>query len=125
MEKTDILAIGLCIAIIIFTIYIAYLKEGINFCIEIIASQQNAIEGLIKALENNNALFDKQCEWNNNQIDINKAQLKFNSDIEKSIKANNVNHSSPTGGCRSEAEATHTQVSNPIFCTQKISKVKR
>lgn len=105
MEKIDILAIALCIVIIVFTIYIAYLKEGINFCIQMIARQQNAIESLVKALENNNILFDKQCEWNNSQIDINKAQSEFNNDIEKIIKAN-INHShSSTGGRRSEAEA--------------------
>ena len=105
MEKIDILAIALCIVIIIFTIYIAYLKEGINFCIEMIARQQNAIEGLAKVLENNNVLFNKQCEWNDSQVAINKAQSKFNNDIEKHIKANSVNHPSPTGGRRSEAEA--------------------
>lgn len=104
MEKIDILAIALCVVIIIFTVYIAYLKEGINFCIHMIARQQNVIEGLEKALENSNVLFDKQCKWNNNQIDINKAQLEFNNEIEKRIKSN-VNHSSPTGGRRSEAEA--------------------
>ena len=59
MEKIDILAIALCIVVIIFAVYIAYLKEGINFCLHMIARQQNAIEGLAKALENNNVLFNK------------------------------------------------------------------
>lgn len=105
MEKIDILAIALCIVIVIFAGYIAYLKAGINFCIQMLAHQHNAIENLAKALENNNKLFDKQCEWNNTQVDINVAQMNFNKDIEKRIKASNMNHSSPTGGRRSEAEA--------------------
>lgn len=100
MEKIDILAIALCIVIIIFAGYIAYLKAGIKFCIEILACQHNAIENLAKVLENNNKLFDKQSEWNNTQIDINKAQMNFNDYIEKRIKSY-----SPTGGRRSEAEA--------------------
>lgn len=62
MEKIDILAIALCIITIIFSVYIAYLKEGINFCIHMIARQQNVIEGLAKALETNNTLMNKQCE---------------------------------------------------------------
>lgn len=73
MEKVDILAIALCIVVVIFTIYIAYLKEGINFCIRMIASQQNVIEDLAKALETNNVLMDKQYEWNDTQVSINKA----------------------------------------------------
>lgn len=104
MEKIDILAITLCIVIIIFAGYIAYLKAGIEFCIQTLAHQHHVIENLTEVLEKNNVLFDKQCEWNNNQIDINKAQLEFNNEIEKRIKSN-VNHSSPTGGRRSEAEA--------------------
>lgn len=105
MEKIDVLAIALCIVVIIFAAYIAYLKAGITFCIQILASQDNIIESLVKALENNNKLFDKQSEWNDIQVDINKAQLKFNNEIEKRIKANSVNHPFPTGGRRSEAEA--------------------
>lgn len=105
MEKIDILAIALCIVVVIFAGYIAYLKAGITFCIQMIASQQNAIEGLAKALENNNVLFNKQCEWNDSQVAINKAQLKFNKNIENLIEANSVNHPFPTGGRRSEAEA--------------------
>lgn len=105
MEKIDILAIALCIIVVIFAGYIAYLKEGINFCLHMIARQQNAIEGLTKAIENNNVLMDKQCEWNNSQVAINKAQLKFNKDIENLIEANSVNHPFPTGGRRSEAKA--------------------
>lgn len=100
MEKIDLLAIALCVVIVIFAGYIAYLKAGIKFCIEILASQHNAIETLAKALENNNKLLDKQCEWNTIQVNINEAQVKFNNKIEKYITNN-----SPTGGRRSEAEA--------------------
>lgn len=100
MEKVDILAIALCIVIVIFAGYIAYLKAGIKFCIQMLACQHNAIENLSKALENNNELFNKQCEWNDTQVNINIAQMKFNNEIEK-----RVNHYSPTGGRRSEAEA--------------------
>lgn len=49
MEKIDILAIALCIVIVIFAGYIAYLKAGINFCIQMLARQHNAIETLAKA----------------------------------------------------------------------------
>lgn len=100
MEKIDILAIALCVAVVIFTVYITYLKEGINFCVEMLACQHNIIENLTKALENNNKLFDKQCEWNNAQVGINEAQLRFNSEIEK-----HINYNSSTGCRRSEAEA--------------------
>lgn len=62
MEKVDIIAIALCIVIIIFSVYIAYLKEDIKFCIHMIARQQNVIEDLAKTLETNNILFDKQYE---------------------------------------------------------------
>lgn len=105
MEKIDILAIALCIVIVIFAGYIAYLKAGIKFCIQMLACQHNAIETLTKALENNNELLNKQCEWNSIQVNINEAQAKFNNKIEKHIKASNTNHSFPTGGRRSEAEA--------------------
>lgn len=100
MEKIDLLAIALCVVIIIFAGYIAYLKAGIKFCIQTLAHQHNLIEKLMKALENNNELFNKQCEWNDTQVDINKAQMDFNNYIEK-----RVNNYSPTGGRRSEAEA--------------------
>ena len=100
MEKIDILAIALCIVIVIFAGYIAYLKAGIKFCIQMLACQHNVIENLAKALENNNKLFDKQCEWNSTQVGINEAQMKFNKEIEK-----RVNNYFPTGGRRSEAEA--------------------
>ena len=105
MEKIDILAIALCVVIIIFAGYIAYLKGGIKFCVEMLAHQHNVIENLVKALENNNELFNKQCEWNDTQVNINIAQMNFNNEIEKRIKTNNINHTSPTGGRRSEAEA--------------------
>lgn len=100
MEKIDILAIALCFVTIIVSAYIAYLKSAIKFCIEMLAYQHNAIENLAEALENNNKLFDKQCEWNTTQVGINVAQMKFNKEIEK-----RVNNYSPTGGRRSEAEA--------------------
>lgn len=100
MEKIDILAIALCIVIVIFAGYIAYLKAGIKFCIQMLACQHNIIENLSKALENNNKLFDKQCEWNTTQVAINEAQMKFNNKVEQ-----HINHHSPTGGRRSEAEA--------------------
>ena len=100
MEKIDILAIALCIVIVIFAGYIVYLKASIKFCIQVLACQHNAIKTLVKALENNNELLDKQCEWNSIQVNINEAQMKFNNEIKK-----HINHHSPTGGRRSEAEA--------------------
>lgn len=80
--------------------YIAYLKSAIKFCIQLLACQHNDIENLANALESNNKLLDKQCEWNNSQVAINEVQRKFNNEIEK-----RVNNYSPTGGRRSEAEA--------------------
>lgn len=92
MEKIDILAIALCIVIVIFAGYIAYLKAGIKFCIEMLACQHKAIENLAKVLENNNELLDKQNEWNSIQVGINQAQANFNNKIEK-----HITHNSPTG----------------------------
>lgn len=110
MEKVDILTIALCIVIIIFVAYIAYLKAGITFCIQMIVHQQHIVEGLSKSLENNNVLLNKQRELNDNQVAINKAQLKFNKDIENIIKANSVNHHSLRGVA--EAKRRHNSNSN-------------
>lgn len=81
MEQIDVLFIAFVIFVIIASLYIAYLKSGVNFLIEMLAKQQLAIEELVKATEV--------------QAGINKKQGKVNNEI---VRALDKVVNSPTGG---------------------------
>lgn len=81
MEKIDVLFIGLVIFIIVASLYIAYLKAGINFLIDMLAKQQAGLEELLKAMEQ--------------QVSINEKQGEINKELAKAL-GEVVN--SPTGG---------------------------
>ena len=65
MEQIDVLFIAFVIFVIITSLYIAYLKSGVNFLIEMLAKQQLAIEELVKATEVQAGINKKQGEVNN------------------------------------------------------------
>ena len=83
MEQIDVLFIAFVIFVIITSLYIAYLKSGVNFLIEMLAKQQLAIEELVKATEA--------------QAGINEKQIEINKDIAK-VLGKVVNF--PTGGVK-------------------------
>ena len=64
MEKIDVLFIGLVIFVIVASLYIAYLKAGINFLIDMLAKQQVGLEELLKAMEVQSTINEKQTEIN-------------------------------------------------------------
>lgn len=64
MEKIDVLFIGLVIFVIVASLYIAYLKAGINFLIDMLAKQQVGLEELLKAMEVQSSINEKQTEFN-------------------------------------------------------------
>ena len=75
------LFIGLVIFVIVASLYIAYLKAGVNFLIDMLAKQQVGLEELLKAMEQ--------------QVNINKKQEEVNNEI---VKALDKVVNSPTGG---------------------------
>lgn len=81
MEKIDVLFIGLVIFVIVASLYIAYLKAGINFLIDMLAKQQAGLNELLKAMEQ--------------QVNINEKQEQINKELAKAL-GEVVN--SPTGG---------------------------
>ena len=64
MEKIDVLFIGLVIFVIVASLYIAYLKAGVNFLIDMLAKQQVGLEELLKAMEVQSSINEKQTEFN-------------------------------------------------------------
>lgn len=72
MEQIDVLFIAFVIFGIIVSLYIAYLKEGVNFLIDMVAKQQKSLEELLKAMEE--------------QSNINEIQTKFNKEIVKAVE---------------------------------------
>ena len=83
MEQIDVLFIAFVIFVIITSLYISYLKAGVNFLIEMLAKQQAGLEELVKAIEV--------------QAGINKKQVEINKDIAKALdKVVNF----PTGGVK-------------------------
>ena len=87
MEKIDLLAIALCIIIVIFAGYIAYLKAGINFILENLAKYQVAMNELLEVMHR--------------QVNINDAQGEINKIIFDKLKINyNINLDDPSTGCQ-------------------------
>lgn len=64
MEKIDVLFIGLVIFVIVASLYIAYLKAGLNFLMDMLAKQQAGLEELLKAMEVQSTINEKQTEIN-------------------------------------------------------------
>ena len=64
MEQIDVLFIAFVIFVIIASLYIAYLKAGINFLMEMLAKQQRGLEELLKAMEVQSSINEKQTEIN-------------------------------------------------------------
>ena len=64
MEQIDVLFIAFVIFVIIASLYIAYLKAGINFLMEMLAKQQRGLEELLKAMEAQSSINEKQGEIN-------------------------------------------------------------
>lgn len=83
MEKIDVLAIAFVIYVIVASLYIAYLKAGLNFLIDMLAKQQAGLEELLKAMEQ--------------QLSINEKQGEINKELAKAL-GEVVN--SPTGGVK-------------------------
>lgn len=83
MEQIDVLFIAFVIFVIISSLYIAYLKAGINFLMEMLAKQQRGLEELLKAMEVQSSINEKQGE--------------INKDIAKAL-GEVIN--SPTGGVK-------------------------
>ena len=78
MEKIDILAAGFAISTVILGCYIAYLKAGINFLTDMLAKHHVCLEELLKAMED--------------QVSINEKQIEINKELSKALGY------SPTGG---------------------------
>ena len=83
MEKIDVLFIAFVMFVTITSLYIAYLKAGVNFLTEMLAKQQVGLEELLKAM--------------NVQSGINEKQTEINKEIAKAL-GEVVN--SPTGGVK-------------------------
>lgn len=81
MEKIDVLFVVLVIFVIVTGLYIAYLKAGVNFLIDMLAKQQAGLDELLKAMEQ--------------QVSINEKQGEINKELAKAL-GEVVN--SPTGG---------------------------
>ena len=81
MEKIDMLFVGFVIFVIVASLYIAYLKAGINFLIDMLTKQQAGLDELLKAMEQ--------------QVSINEKQGEINKELAKAL-GEVVN--SPTGG---------------------------
>ena len=62
--------IAFVIFVIIASLYIAYLKAGVNFLIEMLAKQQAGLEELLKAMQSQSNINEKQTEMNNVIIKI-------------------------------------------------------
>ena len=75
------LFVGLVIFVIVASLYIAYLKAGINFLIDMLTKQQAGLDELLKAMEQ--------------QVSINEKQGEINKELAKAL-GEVVN--SPTGG---------------------------
>ena len=78
MEKIDIVALALIINVIIFGCYIVYLRVGIKFLIDELAKHHVCLENLLKAMED--------------QVNINEKQIEINKELSKALG------NSPTGG---------------------------
>lgn len=98
MERIDVLAIALIINVIIFIVYIGYLKFLINILFNIVDNQRDVIKHITDIVES-------QSAFNEQQRKINAAQVSFNAMIDKHINDSDIHSPSPTGGRRSEAEA--------------------
>ena len=64
MEKVDVLFIAFVIFVIIISGYIIYLKAGINFLCETLAKHHAGLEELVKAMEAQSSINEKQVEIN-------------------------------------------------------------
>ena len=64
MEQIDVLFIAFVIFVIIASLYIAYLKAGLNFLIDMLAKQQLGLEELLKAMQEQSSINEKQGEIN-------------------------------------------------------------
>lgn len=111
MEKTDILLVALSIVVIIFTIYIGYLKSQIGFIMHILDLHDEIIHKEVEVTKMTKEFIlyqtksnDKQNEFNEAQYEVNNNQIKVNNEI-IAILSKLSNFPSPTGGRRSEAEA--------------------
>lgn len=111
MEKTDILLAALSIVVIIFTIYIGYLKSQIKFIMHILALHDEIIHKEVEVTKMTKEFIlyqtksnDKQNEFNEAQDKLNHTQTEFNDEV-IAILSKLSNFPSPTGGRRSEAKA--------------------
>lgn len=64
MEQIDVLFIAFVIFVIIASLYIAYLKAGLNFLMDMLAKQQLGLEELLKAMQDQSSINEKQGEIN-------------------------------------------------------------
>lgn len=111
MEKTDILLVALSIVVIIFTIYIGYLKAQIKFIVDVLEQHNEIIHKQVEISKMAKELIiyqnksnDKQNEFNEAQHKFNATQAEFNNEV-VAILSKLSNFPSPTGGRRSEAKA--------------------
>lgn len=86
MEQIDVLFIAFVIFVIIASLYIAYLKAGIDFLTDIVAKHHVGLEELVKAMEQQVTINKKQGEVNN---EIVKALAKVTNSSTGGVKQSN------------------------------------
>ena len=105
MEKINVLFVALVIVVLIFAVYISYLKAKTDFLMNIINIHTDTLNGLVEIVDSQRILLAKQKEINDTLIKSNNIQLKFNNKFSKYIQDEVAHSPSSTGGRRSEAEA--------------------